>query len=189
MKHRHLVSLAIVSLSTSVVGVTLAQDRFTLKSPSGIAFSELKGYDTWQVIASSHTDDGSGCGASPDPGCIKSIVGNPVMVQAYADGIPANGKPVPDGAMLAKIEWTKARILAAPYGVTVPGRLAEVSFMMKDSSRFPATNGWGYATFRYDEASDSWTAFGAGPEFVNSCHGCHTVVRGRDFVWTGYPKR
>lgn len=188
MKRPHIVSLVIVSASIFVVGITLAQDRFTLKSPGGIAFSEFKGYDTWQVIASSQADDGSGCGTAQDPGCIKSIVGNPVTVKAYADGIPANGKPVPDGAMLAKIEWTKARILASPYGVTVPGRLAEVAFMMKDSSRFPATNGWGYATFRYDEGSDTWSVFGDGPEFANSCHGCHALVRARDFVWTSYPK-
>jgi len=44
-----------------------------------------------------------------------------------------------------------------------------------------ATNGWGYATFGYDEASDTWTAFAPGR--------CHTVVRARDFVWTSYPNR
>ena len=122
------------------------------------------------MVASSQADDGGGCGTSPDPGCIKSILGNPVLIKAYANGIPANGKPVPDGAMFAKIESAKARNTAAPYGVTVPGNLAEVAFMVKDSKRFPKTDGWGYATFRYDTASDTWTAFGDGPEFVNACH-------------------
>jgi 1,4-alpha-glucan branching enzyme len=61
--------------------------------------------------------------------------------------------------------------------------------MVKDSKRFPKTDGWGYATFRYDTASDTWTAFGDAPEFVNACHGCHTLVKARDFVWTHYPKR
>jgi hypothetical protein len=190
MKRQHIASMVIASASICVVAIALAaQDKYTLKSPSGIAFSELKGYEQWQMVASSQADDGGGCGTSPDPGCIKSILGNPVLIKAYADGIPANGKRVPDGAMFAKIEWAKARNTAAPYGVTEPGNLAEVAFMVKDSKRFPKTDGWGYATFRYDTASDTWTAFGDAPEFVNACHGCHTLVKARDFVWTHYPKR
>jgi hypothetical protein len=50
-------------------------------------------------------------------GCIKAILGNPAMSQAYRDGIPANGKPVPDGAVIAKIEWLKDRDHTSPYGV------------------------------------------------------------------------
>jgi hypothetical protein len=76
---------------------------------------------------------------------LKAIVGNTAMIKAYNDGISANGKPVPDGAAIAKIEWSKNRNTAAPYGVTVPGTQTEVSFMVKDSKRFPDTNGWGYA--------------------------------------------
>jgi hypothetical protein len=77
----------------------------------------------------------------------------------------------------------------AGYGMTVPGNLAEVAFMVKDSNRFPKTDGWGYTTFKYDTASDTWRAFGDGPEFVDTCHTCHTLVKARDFVWTHYPKR
>jgi hypothetical protein len=46
-----------------------AQDTFTLKSPNGIAFSEFRGYDTWQDVAVSQTENG-----------IKAILGNPVIV-------------------------------------------------------------------------------------------------------------
>jgi hypothetical protein len=48
------------------------------------------------------------------------------MIEAYRDGIPANGKAVPDGAALAKIEWLKNRD-EKPYGVTVPGTQTEMS--------------------------------------------------------------
>jgi hypothetical protein len=75
----------------------MAQDRFALKTPNGIAFSEFGGYETWQYVAPSVTNDQ-----------IKIIAANPVMIAAYKDGFPANGKPVPDGAMFAKIEWAKA---------------------------------------------------------------------------------
>ena len=192
MKRQHIALLVIASASILVVGITLAaQDRYTLKSPSGISFSEFKGYEAWQAISVSQPDDAGGCGSSPAPGCIKMIVGNTAMIKAYNNGIPANGKSVPDGAVLAKIEWQKQkhRPPASAYDVTVPGTYAEVAFMLKDSKRFPKTNGWGYATFKYDAASDKFKVFGDGPEFVNTCHGCHTLVKARDFVFTNYAKR
>jgi hypothetical protein len=48
---------------------------------------------------------------------------------------------------------------------------------------------WGYANFRYDAKSDTWTSFGDGAEFQNACHACHTIVKANDFVFTHYPKR
>ena len=110
------------------------------------------------------------------------------MIKAYSDGIPANGTSVPDGAVMAKIEWAK-KTTPPPYAATLPGPLHEVSFMVKDSKRFPGTNGWGYATFTYDEPSGDWKAFGDGPAFVTKCHACHTIVKTRDFVFTEYPQR
>ena len=137
MRQKHLAPVMIVSLSIFAVGTLAAQDRFSLKSPNGISFSEFKDYETWHVIAASTPDGADGCGTSPAPGCIKAIVGNPTMIQAYKDGIPASGKPVPDGAMMAKIEWQKARDPASAYGAIVPGALAEIAFMMKELETIP----------------------------------------------------
>jgi hypothetical protein len=61
--------------------------------------------------------------------------------------------------------------------------------MVKDAMRFPDTNGWGYATFRYDAASDTFKPFGDSPAFAKTCHACHTLVKARDFVFTSYAKR
>ena len=84
MKRQHIASMVIVSASIFVVGVSLAaQDRYTLKSPNGISYSEFKGYETWQAIAPSQPADAGGCGSSPPPGCIKVITGNPTMIKAY----------------------------------------------------------------------------------------------------------
>src|SRR5262245_57540991 len=131
MRNAHIRGIAVVA-PLVVVSATLAAqspDRFTLKSPNGIAFSEFRGYDAWTVLAVSHPDDAGGCGTSKT-GCIKAIVGNPVMVKAFTDGFPANGKPVPNGAMMAKIEWLNARNPAAPYPVTLPGEQTEVGVMV-----------------------------------------------------------
>jgi hypothetical protein len=191
MTHQHTTRLVVLAASVFVVSVVLAaqsQDRYTLTAANGIAFSEFRGYDAWQLIATSQPDDASGCGTSK-VGCMKAILGNPAMIQAYRDGIPANGKAVPDGAALAKIEWLQDRD-EKPYGVTVPGTQTEMSFMVKDSKRFPDTNGWGYATFEYDASSDTFKPSTTNPSFARGCHGCHTGgAKARDFVFTEYAKR
>lgn len=176
MNRRHMAASVIVAASTFAVSLALAaQDRFSVKVPNGLAFSEFKGYDAWQTIAPSQTEDG-----------LKSILGNSTMTGAYKAGIPANGKPVPDGAMIAKLEWLKKSDEASPYPVSIPDRLKSASFMVKDSKRFPESGGWGYAQFAYDAASDTFkpTGTGSGCGYV-----CHTRVKARDFVFTRYARR
>src|SRR5271170_6347486 len=88
-------AVAIVVLPSVLAGMALAaQDRYSLQVPGGLAFSEFRGYEDWQVIAVSHNGDK-----------VALIVGNPTMIAAYKSGIPGNGKPFPDGAMMAKTHW------------------------------------------------------------------------------------
>ena len=94
--------------------------------PNGLALSEFKGYDTWQTIAPSQTDEG-----------LKAILGNSVMINAYKAGIPDKGGTVPDGAMIAKLEWSKKSDDASPYAVSVPDKLKTASFMIKDAKNLP----------------------------------------------------
>ena len=176
MKRRRVIASLIVAAATFVVSFTIAaQDRYSLKVPSGLAFSEFRGYDTWQTIAPSQTDTS-----------LKAILGNSVMINAYNAGIPGNGRPVPDGAMMAKIEWLKKSNDVSPYPVSVPDTLKSASFMIKDSKRFAESGGWGYAQFSYDPASRTFTPVGTG----SGCgYACHTRVKARDFVFTSYAAR
>jgi hypothetical protein len=73
-----------------------AQDKYTLKVPNGLAFSEFKGYEDWQAVGPSQTDAQN---------VIRLILANPVMIDAYKQGAPGNGKPFPEGSKIAKIEW------------------------------------------------------------------------------------
>ena len=176
MRRNHATALMALAATVLLVSAALgAQDRSIVKVPDGLALSEFKGYETWQVIAPSETDHG-----------IKAIVGNPVMMKAYSDGIPANGKPVPDGAMMAKIEWTPKKDADSPYAVNVPDTLKSLSFMVKDSKRYAKTGGWAWAQFTYDPTSDTLNPVGTG---VACGYACHTKVKARDYVFTHYAKR
>jgi hypothetical protein len=159
------------------------KDRYTLKVPGGLAFSEFKGYEGWQVIAISHTDK-----------IMAVIVGNPTMIKAYEAGIPGNGKPFPDGAKMAKIHWKPKKSETAPSPTTVPGALSNVDFMAKDSKRFADSGGWGWGAFEHDPATGTFraaTTTDVPPQGHDAKCGfeCHTRVKAKDFVFTEYPKR
>ena len=152
-----------------------AQDKYTLQVPDGLAFSEFRGYEDWQVVAVSQSGD-----------LIEVILANPEMIAAYRDGAPGNGKPFPDGSKMAKIHWTVKNSAEAPAPTTVPDALHDVDFMLRDSKRFADSGNWGYAQFNYDTASDTFAPLGTG---AKCDFACHTIVAKKDYVFTAYPKR
>jgi hypothetical protein len=171
-------ALGAVILAALGGAVALAQqDRSTLKVPDGLSFAEFKGYETWANIS-----------VSQDDKLLKSIAGNPAMIKAYQDGHPSKAKPVPDGAKMVKIEWERKPHPLAPFSstVSVPGDLHAVEFMVKDSKRFAATGGWGYAFFDYDAASQTLKPKGTG---AGCGFACHTRVADDDYVYTHYGAR
>ena len=181
---KSMVTVAVVAVVLAVLGgaAISAQDKYTVKVPGGLAFSEFRGYESWQVIATSHNEH-----------AVAVIVGNPVMIEAYRAGIPGNGELFPDGAKMAKIHWNPKDSELLP-GATVPGDLHDVDFMVKDSKRFGDVGGWGYAVFNYDPASDTFapgTTANQPPQGNDAKCGvaCHSIAKARDFVFTEYGKR
>lgn len=178
-----------VLITTAVLAIVAggsamsAQDKYTLKVPNGLAFSEFKGYEGWQVIAVSHNG-----------GLLAVILGNPAMISAFKAGVPGNGKPFPDGAKMAKIHWNPKTNEAQPGQPLVPSSLHDIDFMAKDSKRFADSGGWGYGEFEYDASSDTFrpgTVKDNPPQENDAKCGfaCHTVVKNHDYVFTAYPKR
>lgn len=171
-------------LAVLITGAAMsAQDRYTLQVPNGLAFSEFKGYERWQVIS-----------ISQNGALVAAILGNPEMIDAYKAGVPGSGKPFPDGAKMAKIHWNPKKNEAAPGQPLVPNSLHDVDFMVKDSKRFADSGGWGYGAFEYDPASDTFrpaTTEDKPPQGNDAKCGfaCHTVVKNRDYVFTEYSKR
>jgi len=175
--------LGAASISTAAgsqaQGATSAQDKYTLKIPGGLAFSEFKGYEEWQVISISH-----------DGNLLAATLGNPVMIEAYQSGAPGNGKPFPDGAKMAKVHWNLKKMETFP-AATVPDTQHDVDLMVKDSKRFQDSGGWGYGVFEYDAASGNFrpgTSADKPPQANDAKCGfaCHTIVKTRDYVFTDY---
>jgi hypothetical protein len=170
-------AMAIVVASLVAAGgiALAAQDRFSLKVPNGLAFSEFKGYENWQTVAVSQTETS-----------LKVISANPAMIKAYRSGVPGDGKHFPEGSKIVKIEWLAKKNAESPYFVMVPDTLKSVSFIEKNSKRFPKTNGWAFAQFSNDPASDTLKPVGDGAECG---YACHTAVAAKDYIFTAYPKR
>ena len=184
MNRRSMLTIGIATVCLAVVGglAISAQDKYTVKVPGGLAFSEFKGYEAWPAIS-----------ISRNAKVVAVILGNPAMIDAYRAGIPANGKPVPDGAKMAKIHWAPKQNEFFK-DTTGPGDLVNVDFMVKDSKRFADSGGWGYAVFDYNDATNTFTPgtmAGTPPQGNDAKCGftCHTTVKARDYVFTEFGHR
>jgi len=102
MQSKRVRTIAIVTALVSVFGasaMSAQQDKYTLKVPGGLAFSEFRGYEGWHLVS-----------VSQDGGLFAAILANPVMIKAYRAGFPGNGKPWPDGSKMAKIHWNPEKV-------------------------------------------------------------------------------
>ena len=138
MKRKTKLTITIATTVLAMLGGTAvyAQDKYSLKSPSGIAFSDFRGYEDWAVVSSARTDE-----------VLKVIVANPTMIKAYKAGVPGNGRPFPEGSKIAKLQWSFKKSTEAPFAVDVPDAPTQAFLIEKDSKRFPKTGGHGYALF------------------------------------------
>jgi hypothetical protein len=174
-----IVATAVAVLAVLVAAAAYArdaQDKYSLKSPSGIAFSDFRGYEDWSVVSSARTDE-----------VLKVIVANPTMINAFKGGVPGNGQPFPDGSMIVKLQWKPKKSTEAPFVVDVPDVFKQAFVMEKDSKRFPKSGGWGYAVFNYEAVSDKFTADAKSPSDCG--YACHTPVKAKDYIFHPYQKR
>jgi len=174
-------TLAMAIIATALAAqnaAVYAQDKFdkySLKSPSGIAFADFRGYEDWAVVSSARTDKE-----------LKVIVANPTMIKAYKAGVPGNGKPFPEGSKIAKLQWTQKKSTEATFDVNVPDVPTQAFVIEKDSKKFPKTGGWGYAVFNHDVAAGKMIADAA---TADCGHVCHVAVKSKDYIFHPYQMR
>jgi hypothetical protein len=180
-------SAAIVIIIAGVFGALggraiSAQDKYTVKVPNGLAFSEFWGYEDWQTVTVSQFESQN---------TIRAILANPVMIKAYKEGVPGNGKPFPNGSKIAKILWSSKKVTDAPWSASAPDTMVDglkaVEFIEKDSKKFPDTHGWGYAEFAYDAASDTFKPAVNDAKCGAQCH--EIAGAAKDYIFNGYAKR
>ena len=191
MKRKRTLSIATATAVIAALGAAVyAQekfDKYSLISPSGIAFSDFRGYEDWAMVSSARTDE-----------VLKVIVANPTMIEAYKAGVPGNGKPFPEGSKIAKLQWSFKKSAEAPFVVDVPDAPTQAFLMEKDSKRFPKTGGWGYAVFNHDimmahgvviERQDATDTMTADPAKADCGHACHVAVKNKDYIFHPYQTR
>jgi hypothetical protein len=133
------------------------------------------GYRDWRLISVARE-----AGSLDD---IRAILGNDVAMEAYRDGT----RPFPDGAIIARIAWAylpsaeNNKAFGQDQSFVAGPPKNGVQFMVKDSRKYAATGGWGYAQF--DDGKPLTDA-----AMLQSCFACHQAVkaRDRDFLFTHY---
>ncbi|MDI7865199.1 cytochrome P460 family protein [Rhizobiaceae bacterium n13] len=171
----------------AVGGLSIAaNDKNTVRVPDGLGFADFEGYESWEVVSVAAVDATEPAMAGDSDAVLNVIMANPTMIEAYKKGVPANGTKFPDGSKIVKVQWKTKKDVDSPFSVNVPDALRNVAFIEKDSKRFQASGGWGYANFNYDGASDSFAPDGQG---TDCGHACHTVVESKDYIFHSYQKR
>jgi hypothetical protein len=171
MKRIGYMLVAVVALAGGVAYMGFSPARaggaaspvFDVKIPAG--------YRDWRLISVAHEE-----GNLND---LRAILGNDIAIQAYRDG----KLPFPDGAIIARLAWnyvpSEENNKAFGHSQSfVAGAATNVQFMVKDSTKYAATGGWGFAQFNAGKPVDE-----AG---LSGCYSCHVPVKARDFVFTRY---
>jgi hypothetical protein len=131
------------------------------------------GYRDWKLISVAHE-----AGSNND---IRAVLGNDTAIKAYRE----QKLPFPDGTMIARLAW---RYVPSEENNKVFGRAQSfvagppinIQFMVKDSTKWAATGGWGFAQFDKDGKPNLPEAA------LKTCFPCHEPGKAGDFVFTHY---
>src|SRR3989304_13312 len=163
--HRHASTVVVLLAAAGILfpAFPVAPAADIVAAPSGVTIP--KGYRNWQVVAPSQRDDKDE---------IRVILGNNIAMKAFR----AKKLPFPDGAILAKLAWKRAK--SAEFNDTfVPGEPQRLEFMVKNAKKSAATGGWGFGRFVNGKPADEMQH--------GTCWPCHEAnVKGNDFVFTRY---
>jgi Cytochrome P460 len=143
------------------------------------------GYRDWHLIAVKQLTGKPLTGAGGELKQLRAQLGNDLAIKAFRDGT----LPFPDGAIIAALHWNEEssdfdnKALAAGFPgrdlrSSFAGSAVNVQFMVKDSKKYAATGGWGFADFTNGKP---------GNEALHAtCFACHQPAKDRDYVFTHY---
>lgn len=161
----------LTALAATLLALALASGASADQPPAadaspiyGVRMPE--GYRNWQLVAPAQE-------AEP-LNELRAVLGNDIAMRAYREG----KLPFPDGSVLAKLAWKHVQ---SPEfePASIPGAATTVQFMVKDSKKYAATGGWGFARFIDGKPADEAQH--------QTCYACHQArVKNHDLVFTRY---
>jgi hypothetical protein len=163
--------VAVVALTGVVVYMAHASGHSDEEAAPIFGIKIPPGYRDWRLISVAHED-----GNLND---LRALLGNDLAIKAYREG----KLPFPDGTIIARLAWTYVpsednnKVFGRSQSF-VAGAATNVQFMVKDSRKYAATGGWGFAQFKDGKPADE--------ALLKTCFPCHEPVKARDFVFTHY---
>jgi Cytochrome P460 len=173
MKRIALLLVAVVAL-VCVVAAQAPTSQPADEAAAALSGGKLPpGYRDWRLISVAREE-----GSLDD---IRAILGNDVAITAYREGT----RPFPDGTIIARIAWAylpseeNNKVFGKAQSFVAGQPKNGVQFMVKDSTKYASTGGWGYSQF--DDGKPL-----TDPAMLQSCFDCHQAIKDRDFVFTHY---
>jgi len=129
------------------------------------------GYRDWKLVSVAHE--------AGKLNSLGAVLGNDVAIRAYRQGT----LPYPDGTIIAALHYTHSpsaendKIFGQAQSFT-PGTPTNIQFMVKDSTKYAATGGWGFGHFQNGKPADA--------AFMKPCFPCHAREKAHDLVFTRY---
>ena len=186
-----------VAVCAVYVTTSAAQSAKDGQQPSGTSASSTSnaspiygvtippGYRDWRLISVKQLTGKELTGSGGELKQLRAELGNDIAIKAYRDGT----LPFPDGAIIAALHWTEVssdadnQVLAAGFpglGLksSFAGSAVNVQFMVKDSKKYAASGGWGFADFTNGKPGDE--------ALHQKCFPCHQPGKDRDYVFTRY---
>ncbi len=171
MKRTSITVLAAVTIICVIASTSFTAGGADEESSALFGIEIPPGYRDWKLISVAHE--------AGDLNDLRALLGNDVAIKAYREG----KLPFPDGAIIARLAWdyvpseenNKAFGRAQSF---VPGSATNVQFMVKDSKKYAATGGWGFAQFQDGKP--------AGEALLKTCFPCHVPAKAHDYVFTRY---
>jgi hypothetical protein len=162
---------AVVALGGVAIYVARAADHADSQATPVFDVKIPAGYRDWKLISVAHE-----AGNNND---LRAVLGNDVAIKAYREA----KLPFPDGAIIARLAWsyTPSEENNKVFGREqsfVAGAPINVQFMVKDSKKYAATGGWGFAQFNDGKPIDD--------ALLKPCFACHIPAKARDYLFTRY---
>ena len=170
------VMVAVVALASMVAYMAPASGQADQEAAPIYGVKIPAGYRDWKLIAVDLLVAGK-------VDQLRAQFGNEIAIKAFKE----RKVPFPDGTIIAAQHWTRVpsednnKVLDGAFPGAqsfVVGSVVNVQFMVKDSRKYAATGGWGFADFKDGKPGDE--------ALHKTCFPCHAPAKDRDYVFTRY---